>query len=568
MEATSLLRSNTPRAAAATPGRLAAYLTVYQAGVLLVACLLFAIAGARGAATQFERVEPFAASILGLWGALIVLGCLDTRGRHARSRICGDFLCSLALVWRTGGVESFFLPVLLATVLGSSTVLGMRQAFLLASTATVVLSVTTAFQLGGRSAAAMIGVEAAGYGGRGGFMIGCLVAEAVGIHSIALLGSRLTQRVRRALSISDLIVHSIGEGLIALDGSGRIVLMNPEALRILNYAPDTRWAGARPEQVFRRDEDRQVLEVLQRREPEALLEWRGSRERSFPLAVRVREVRTGVSRSDMWVALLRDETAERRAAVAEARVKILEELEDMALGLAHEIRNPLGSIRGCVQELCGPRTSADQRDQLSRIVLRESDRLDKIVAEFMEFCRTQPAENQSFELKALLQEVLESLRQRPEAELATMKLVLAGGEQARIRGQRELIYRVFYNLGLNALEALDRPGSIRIEVVAGADQGWDIYVTDDGVGIEEGMLRRIFNPFFTTKAREGGLGLSIVEKIVRIHGGTVDVKSRRGVGTTFRIWLPGHVATSETSFSEARAVLHAGEGMTTAGAME
>lgn len=536
------MRAETEKAMRSRAGRVrevsALQLTLYQVGMLTLAVALFVLAGGRASGANLGPASPFLVWILALWGAFILLGCVLRRRVTLKLRIAGDCLMSIALVWWTGGVESFFLPILFANVLASSTYYDFRRALLLGTVSSAALATITIARIFGWSPAAGIEIGAGGVKGREAYLLSCLIGQAIALHVIAFLGSWLMGGLRRALRINDLIVENIGEGLLAVDERGRLLLMNHEALRMLGYPKETPWRGLLPEEVFRRDTDRQLREILAQRRSETCLEWHAGRDRVFPLNIRIREIHRDSGAGRLWVALLRDETLERRAVEAEARVRHLEEIEDMARGLAHEIRNPLGCIRGCVQELGKGLVTPEQAERLSGIVLRESDRLDRIVAEFMEFSRTRATLREPVDLYACIREVSESLRQRSDAAQLTIEVVEPGTRPIFVSGQRELVYTLFLNLGVNAIEASNPGGSVRLEIRKGFPDGWEVCVSDRGCGMTEAVMRRIFNPFFTTKTREGGLGLSIVEKIVHQHKGTIDVQSERGIGSTFKVWLP------------------------------
>ncbi len=159
----------------------------------------------------------------------------------------------------------------------------------------------------------------------------------------------------------------------------------------------------------------------------------------------------------------------------------------------------------------------------------------------MEYSRTGPTREEEFSLKECLEEVIETLEGREDRGQVKIRLSVSGAANPRVVCQRELIYRVFLNLGINALEASSEAGNVHFRLRTAASGGWEVLVIDDGNGMEKETLDRIFNPFFTTKTREGGLGLALVEKIVHSYGGTIEAESEPGRGSRFQVRIPSSV---------------------------
>ncbi|MGE3166895.1 MAG: nitrogen regulation protein NR(II) [Planctomycetota bacterium] len=524
-------------------GFMPGYLAVYRAAMLVLGVLLLGLnRGSRGN-ESFQQVLPFLDAVIAVW-CLLHLGGLALDYRQvklrpsARAQISADVVFSLTVIWITGGVESIFLPLLLLSILAASLILDYSQTLLVATAATLILTVMTIIQSMGWSPGRWFGLSRIDPNFETTTGLSLLLGQGLAIQCLAFLGARLMNRLRRAVRLNDLIVENIADGIVALDERGRAVLLNQEALRILGFPGRTDWRGKAPSEIFRRDCDREVREVLERRVPgEFQVEWRLGREERTPLTVRVTRIAGDRRERFSSVAVIRDRTIERRVAAAEARLRHLEEVEDLARGLVHEVRNPLASIRGCVQELGRGNLAAGQSARLASIVIRESDRLDRIVDEFLEYSRAGPKERVPVDLVACLREVIETLRERSDAQ--RVRIGLAGDSTPRVvLGHREMLYRVFLNLGINALEALQGTGTIDFVVGAGRPSGWVVTVQDNGPGMKAEVLRRIFNPFFSTKPREGGLGLAVVERIVHGHCGSIEVESEEGKGSRFRIWLP------------------------------
>lgn len=518
-------------------------LAFIRTGLILLAVLLrWLVLEPEG--TALERALPVIDSLLAVWclvhlAALARLYGAALGGRRwwlPHAQIAMDMVLALALIWCTGGVRSFFLPVLLGTTLCASTVFGMRPSLMIASSATITLTIMTVAEAMGWSPGRDLGLAAGQC--PGSLAVSYLVWQGLALHGVAFLGARLAAGWRLALGLNDRIVANIGEGIVALDERGRLLLLNQEALRILDYPPELAWQGKTPSELFRRAEDAAFLHALENPQPgEHQVLWHLGRRERMPLSLRIGRLPGAGRAPGGWLVVLRDLTVQRRATAAEARLRQLQQLEDLALGLAHEVRNPLASIRGCVQELGRGALPQDQMQRLSAIVLRESDRLDRIVDEFLRYSRTTPTEQVPVDLAVCLREVVDTLSSRPDAAGVQM-LVQCATDRASTLGHRELLYRLFLNLGINALEAMGGRGRLHMRLVAGEPDGWQIEVEDNGPGMSEAVRQRIFNPFFSTKPREGGLGLALVERIVHGHAGSIEVESEEGKGSRFRVWLP------------------------------
>jgi signal transduction histidine kinase len=224
-------------------------------------------------------------------------------------------------------------------------------------------------------------------------------------------------------------------------------------------------------------------------------------------------------------------------------------LGQMAAGLAHEIRNPLGSIKGAAQFLQpqgGGASSAhapgDEKEFLN-IIVEEVNRLNKIVSQFLDYARPYRGEQKPLEIADVLKKTLQLLAKE---EATHFEITTAFAERLPpVRADAEQLLQVFLNLSLNALQAMPEGGRLLISTGLrratrrGAAAAFlEIRFRDTGVGIEPGDLKNLFIPFFTTKDKGTGLGLPISQRIIENHGGTIEVRSQPGEGATFTVLLP------------------------------
>ncbi len=223
-------------------------------------------------------------------------------------------------------------------------------------------------------------------------------------------------------------------------------------------------------------------------------------------------------------------------------------LGEMAAGLAHEIRNPLSSIKGAVQ-LLEPPADAGADGELVGIILDEVNRLDGVVRQFLDYARPLRLQSQSADVNELVRRTLRLLKARdiPESVVIAEQLDETVGAVACDPDQ---LRQVLLNLALNAVQAMAGGGTLTVRTSRprGRDgrtpstsgtEGLELRVSDTGPGMTEDVRSRLFIPFFTTKEKGTGLGLAICQRIVKAHGGTLRVESRPGEGTTFVIRLPG-----------------------------
>jgi signal transduction histidine kinase len=217
------------------------------------------------------------------------------------------------------------------------------------------------------------------------------------------------------------------------------------------------------------------------------------------------------------------------------RADRLSALGELSAGMAHEIRNPLGSIRGTAEILQDGIDPADPKAEFARILVKEVDRLNRVVQDFLDFARTPEPTQRCVDLAEALREVLVLTRQPALKNGVTVACAVDGPLQ--LAGNAEQLKQACLNIILNALQAMPGGGTLTIsaQITTGEIA---LRFVDSGPGIPAEDLQKIFNPFYTTKREGTGLGLAITQRIVTAHGGRLEVASRVGTGTTFTIVLP------------------------------
>jgi signal transduction histidine kinase len=234
-------------------------------------------------------------------------------------------------------------------------------------------------------------------------------------------------------------------------------------------------------------------------------------------------------------------------------------LGQMAAGLAHEIRNPLGSIKGAAQFLqpngSQPTEAGSTREFLD-IIVEEVDRLNKIVSQFLDYARPYRGDQSPLDINDVVRKTVLMLDKERAGKVEISTSFIEGLPPVRADAQQ--LRQVFLNLVLNAVEAMPQGGklqvstSLRRSTRRGAAAAFlEVRFRDTGVGISPGDLRNLFIPFFTTKERGTGLGLPISQRIIENHGGTIEVRSQTGTGSTFSVLLPVE-ADAYASYAESK----------------
>jgi len=208
----------------------------------------------------------------------------------------------------------------------------------------------------------------------------------------------------------------------------------------------------------------------------------------------------------------------------------------MAAGVAHEIKNPLASIKGSVEILCSDETSDTERKEFSEIITREIRRIDNTVKEFLDFARPRESRPRPVDLVDIVDAAARQFGS--QAGPAGVQIVQHSDPGLKVQVDPEKIQQVVLNLLLNALEASTSGDTIEISARAADDNWAELAVRDHGAGIDPAEAERIFEPFYTRKSSGSGLGLAIVKSIVESHGGRVDLKPADGGGAVFTVSLP------------------------------
>ena len=351
-----------------------------------------------------------------------------------------------------------------------------------------------------------------------------------------------TQSLASLRALHERIVASIRSGVVTTDLQGRIYTLNAAAEEITGYNElDVRGQDV---SIFFGELQEQMRASLNGSD----VGGKGPRFEAECLTAEGMRLRLGFSISPLFsetgettgtVIAFQDLTHIRALEETSRRQDQLAAIGRMAASIAHEIRNPLAAMRGSIQMLRHEMKGDSSQAELMEIILRESDRLNRIITDFLNYARPRSASHAQVEVGELLRRTFTLLRFSPEVSENQKIEENFPEESFLIHADAEQLQQVFWNLARNALQAMPSGGTLTAELGRNANDRLRITFTDTGRGMTPAQVERLFEPFSSTTGGTG-LGLSIVYQIIRDHGGTITVSSREGRGTTITLELPRH----------------------------
>ena len=386
---------------------------------------------------------------------------------------------------------------------------------------------------------------------------------------VAVLGHRLREagmeqetlaiELKRVRLEADDILRNIRSGVLTVNGVGRLAFINPTAQRLLDLDGEGLLGMPVLDQLKARSTELWAAVVAGIRNGrkisrgEGMVTHQGGR--IFPIGLSTTTFRQEAQEALSVTAIFTDISDLKEVQELQARAERLESVAALSASLAHEIRNPLASIRSSVEQLARSRHADDDERFLAGLIVRESDRLSRILSEFLDFARVRAAHLVPVDLHAVVVAVVRLIRAHPDCR-PDAAITIEGG-RTLLEGDEDLLHRVIANLVLNAVQAARGP--IRVTVSVAAVHGNDIphgtnlehavrlQVRDDGPGIPSEIRERLFDPFVSGRTGGSGLGLAIVQRAVQAHRGLVLVDSGPGQGTAFTIFLPAKMMAEDAA---------------------
>jgi two-component system sensor histidine kinase PilS (NtrC family) len=487
---------------------------------------------------------------------------------HIRKRAVGetfaygqaivDVLLVTLIIDLTGGRYSVVAPLYILLISAYTLMLPLRSSLLVTGLACIAF-IADAVWIQGAQVDTVVVLQLAIFVG---------VAVVVGVISTKLreAGAALTSvedELRQLRLETGDILGNIPTAILTVDAEGRLVYANPAAERLLGFDVVSYFEKPVMEQLAQRSAGLQkALDRTRRyRIPVASAEisvHRRGDDIPVGISTAVLDRREG---TPSVTAIMRDISDRKRIEGLRQRTERLEAVAELSASLAHEIKNPLASISSSVQQM-GLKERADEDDQLlSRLILRESDRLSRLLADFIDFARLRVERSKLLDLREVAAHGVQVVRRHPAFRDEIEVEIELADEPVLFEGDEDLMHRVVTNLVLNAVQASESsPTRILVEVTnensgcvpgeVDVEEPVVLRVTDDGPGIPQGDLVRIFDPFFTKRRGGSGLGLAIVHRAVREHGGMILVASDSEIGTRFTVCLPRSATNSEGTAAE------------------
>ncbi len=538
-----------------------AWLTTIRIVVLLL-ILLSAVLVQAGSGVQIEVSFLYAVNA----GAVALALFHWTVGRHLSPRfsallqLLADLGLVSVLVYSSGGPDSVF-NFLYLVVIGTSAFLLYRTgAVLIASVAAVLYGLMVQLLAYGilprppltpfvdwESARIRynLAISIAGFYGVA-FMVSYLSEKLLFARSELEVRQRALQRLQ---NLHGKVIATMSSGLLTADAGHRVTFLNRAGGDLLGLDP-ARAAGkpiAELGFVFPDDWD------LIRQRSRGRETYRGEfeLERESGRQIVGFSLRALKDNDEEGLLILFQDLTEMKKLERKARFnEQLAAVGELAAGIAHEIRNPLASISGSVQVLTSELDVGPAERRLMEIIVSESQRLSRIIEEFLRFVRPQERRVASFDVAATITEVMDLFRLSDEVSDAHQIVVDVAPSSSTLSGDRDQIRQIVYNVAKNAVRAMAAGG--RLTVVGRQDDAWySIQFIDTGRGMNQEQLARLFTPFSTAFDGGTGLGMAIVRRIVHDHGGAIDAESRPGEGTTVTVLLPRRAEKSGAVASDA-----------------
>ncbi|MGQ9508494.1 MAG: two-component system sensor histidine kinase NtrB [Thermodesulfobacteriota bacterium] len=500
-------------------------------------------------------------------GYAFLLNRIKNLRRFTQFQLLIDHLFIAGLIYFTGGKESYFPITYIFTIIGSSILFYRQGAFLSASLSTLLYGLILILQL-----YRLINPLGEPFTYEASQIFYSLILYMSAFYIVAFLSSAISeelQKKKRELfqkqvdynqleAFNRNVIQSLDSGLLTVDRNGRINFLNRTAERILH----------RKEEELRNQTIYNIFPKI----GEVIEEMRNKTSQELPEYQRYetiltdgdgRKIYLGFSISSLTNAegetightlIFQDITRFKEMEEQMKRFDRMAAIGSLAAGLAHEIRNPLASLSGSIQILKSELSLDESQNHLMEIILRESERLNALISDFLLFAQPPQTRLQSVEIEKILEETLELFTHSPSCHEGIRVIWPNSGRIGKVSVDPDQIRQVFWNLLINASQSLSNGGEIRIHIEKGNPSLWrsplpfssskfttqwvKISIEDTGVGIPPEEKEKIFEPFYTTKENGTGLGLSIVHKIIENHKGSIRVESKVGKGSTFTIFLP------------------------------
>jgi len=500
-----------------------------------------------GSSVFFEDVsaripypEALSAFIVALYGLTIVYSLLFNKLKNstgfAYAQLIGDIVAEAVLVYLSGGIESWFSFTFLLTILSASIILHGKAGYFISSLATILYGTLLVLQSNRIILNSPEIFSASDY-------LYNIFVHMLAFYSMGFLSSQLADRLRKVtenlektgLDLSDLkafsrdVIEFIPVGLITADTEGNALTANSAAKKILGQ-PANGIEGKILTDLF----PFISLEHGYDERIEGEIKDNGT-VRVIGLTISPLKNRTGKAVGK--IVIFRDLTKIRAMEIEMQKRKQLAAVGELSAWIAHELRNPLASLKSSIEMLREEKEPSRYSFQLMDIAVKEMDRLNAIITDFLIYARPKPLKKQTFDLAEVLRELSIVFSYRKD-----IRIINSIRDKLTITGDPDQLKQVFLNLLLNAVEAMPGGGEIYLEAENHRD-GLEIRIRDSGMGISVENIDKVFYPYFSTKNEGTGLGLAIAYRIIEKHQGSLQAESPPEGGAVFTVTLPTTLPT-------------------------
>jgi len=476
-------------------------------------------------------------------------------------QLIGDILVETGVIYISGGIESPFAFLFILSIIASSIILYRRGGYIIASLSSILYGTLVNLEFYNILHPLTFDSSSVNISPIGETVIYTLFLNISAFFLVAFLSGYLSEKLKRTgeeleeksedliqlKTFHESVVTNMGSGLMTADLNGRIVSFNLAAEVITGYKfYDVR--GRYHSEFFNiplLKGDFNSLTDNPVRMEDIFIRKDGI---NIHIGMNISPLKDDKNNVRGIICVFQDLTTIKEMKEKVIKNEKLAAIGRISAGIAHEIRNPLASISGSIQVLKDELSLHDPNIKLMDIILRETERLNSIITQFLIYASPYKKNLQTCNIKELITETITLLKNSKEYPSNLNIDTSFKNNGITINADSKQIKQVIWNLCLNSIQAMNKGGRMTISVnppypplVKGGEGGLvDIIIKDTGAGISETDLQKIFDPFFTTKEEGTGLGLSTVQKIIEGHNGSINIESKEGYGTTVKITLPTH----------------------------